>query len=213
MKMLTILVSKAMLHVSEQALTETKKEAEGCMATCRRLEISEKSAGDLVGSLEFVSAAIAKLTPGKGGEIKVEIPDTAVQAWRIAIGTWTRVQSKRDKGMVAKGLTTDFAKQSRAAQELINQLHDQLELDPVSIESFIPKKEEAGDDDGEEREALPDLGLNGEGSPADSRSRRGPKPAVSGKDRAAGEKDDDWDEGQPKATRTIAEKVRRERGK
>ncbi len=82
-----------------------------------------------------------------------------------------RVQSKRDKAATAKGLTTDFPKQRRAAQELMDQVHEQLSLDPVDLDTFV-KSEKAEEDDADSADEGLALGAV---TPADPRSRRGPR--------------------------------------
>lgn len=172
MKMLKVLVSKLGRHVTDSALTECVREAENAAATLTRLEISDKLPQALIGGLNHVEASLTKLTPDKNGDVKVEVPQASVDAWRIALGTWMRVQSKRDKGVTAKGMTTDFPKQRKAAQELLDQLHEQLQLEPVDLDTFVKKEEPDADEEGDGGDK--GLGLGSE-TPADPRSRRGPR--------------------------------------
>lgn len=207
--------SKQQRALSIAALAIALNETKNCMSTCRRLEVAEAPAESLLGSLQFVDAALGK-TSGGGqvdGPIDVTLTPMAGHAWRIALGTWIRQMSKRDKADRAKGMSTNLPELTSAAQGVLNQLNDQLSLPVADISAFIEKPAAEGEEDAGGRTfQAGERPLPLEETPSDPRGRRGPKPAEPAKAAPAKDGEKPWDEGQPAATKSIADKVRRERG-
>ncbi len=174
------------------ALDVAEKAAKDAMSAHRRLELPETAAEQLLGSLQYVRNALNKILPAQQGEERVDnLTPTAMKAWRIALATWIRVVTKRAEADKQKGLNTNLFELSKAAQGVLDQLHEQLSLPIVDIGAFVEVAAEEKEDDTSGVSPAPHRGkrtdrATAKTEPADPRSARGPKLVSSGRDRAAG---------------------------
>ena len=178
------------------ALDVGEKAAKDAMSAHRRLELSETAAEQLLGSLQYVRNALNKILPAQQGEERVDnLTPTAMKAWRIALATWIRVVTKRAEADKQKGLNTNLFELSKAAQGVLDQLHEQLSLPIVDIGAFVEVAAEEKEDDTGGTSPAPHRGKRDRATektePADPRSGRGPKLVRTGRDRAAGKEEAD----------------------
>jgi hypothetical protein len=163
-------------ELSAVAVDLGEKAANDATSALRRLELAGAStaAEGLAGSIRFVRDRLKAVLPAEQGEVTLDVTPSAAKAYRVALITWVRVITKRAEADKAKGLTTDAHQLTKAAQHVLDQLHDQLTLPVVDITSFVDAKDEEG-------EPLADVLAIDDApatSPAPHRGRRKPHPGA-----------------------------------
>ena len=181
-----ITTTPAQRDIIKIALLNQKKLASDLFSVLKRLGEHERLALKCQGLVEYLLDEFDKMNVGERDQKKWELMPDGAKMLRAAIGNWARVALLRSEAAAQLSLTTNVSKQETEAQQILNQLNDQLTLPLIDIGAYVeqmeakPEKEEKGD-----------IAADRDVQPAPHRGRRssaGSDPLVLGKGRKGGKK-------------------------
>lgn len=107
----------------------------------RRLGFAEREATEGLSTNTWLKSAFDQMAMDKGKKV-LELPSkTAAERLRYALINWTASAVKKDKGVHNLTLFTDIDKKTAAAQELVDQLSEQLSLEIENVQALAVRAE------------------------------------------------------------------------
>lgn len=196
-----ITLTPAARRITIAALAAHKALAQNAAAISKRLHVDESPLLTTIGANDYLKSILADIPTGENTVRTLEVPDLVVKTWRSVLSVWQKGVTLRSEQLTLLEVRPDRTAPEAEANKLLDQLNEKLGeprlgLEALTVESYTkPNKADV-------KEAAVDAGLV---PPVVIKAPETPlKPDVearSGKDAAAGEKDDDgWDEGPPPAT-------------
>lgn len=162
-----VTTTPAQRDIVKIALANQKKLALDGYSILKRLGKSERPALEAQGIIEFLLDSFDKMNIGERDNKKWDLPHhDAAKMLRSALGNWARQALQRSEAAAQLSLTTNVNKAEAEAQNLLNQLNDQLSLPLLDINAFVDQVEEKPDKE------KPDIAADRDVSPAPHRGRR-----------------------------------------
>lgn len=150
MKLLTNFTQREIAGV---ALINQKKLAIDGLSILKRLGKSEGPALEAQGQVEYLIDQLTGINIGERDVKEWEITNSTAPQLRCALANWARQALKKSESAAQLKLTTDISKQEKAAQQLLDQLNEQLSLPMQKIDDLVEeldgKKADEEDDEGE----------------------------------------------------------------
>lgn len=204
-----IILSQQQRQITAAALGEHKTLAQGVAANSKRLHIDDKPALGSIGANDYLAGILANIPSGQSGEVEVDVPLAVIHAWRSMLSLWAKAVNRRSDQLELLTVTANRKMQDTAANALLAQLQDRLDLPQLALEALVTQDnekankadvKEAAASDREFAEATDHAPHRGRGAKAGGKTQPVVSRGVSGKDASAGEREDDrdpWDQGAP----------------
>jgi hypothetical protein len=181
-----LLTTAAQRDIIKVALVNQKKLANDLFSVLKRLGKSERPALEAQGVVEHLLDEFEKMNIGERDQKKWDLMPEGAKMLRAALGNWARQALARSEAAAQLSLTTNVSKQETEAQQLLNQLNDQLSLPLLDINAYVEQIEERP----EAKEPI-DIATDRDVQPAPHRGRRssaGSDPLVLDKSKKGGRK-------------------------
>lgn len=133
-----IVVSRVAREITLAALARHKALAQSAAATCTRLLLDESVTLPALGANEFLRAKLTEHNlPNPDLKMEVEATLEVAKHWRAALGIWAKDALKRSEQCELLTIVTDVHKQEKVAQQLLDQLQEQLGLALIDLEDLV----------------------------------------------------------------------------
>src|ERR1017187_959978 len=119
------------------ALVNQKKLALDCYSLLKRLGKSEAPALEAQGVVEYLLDNFDKMNIGERDNKRWELAHNGCEQLRAALGNWARQALARSEAAAQLTLVTNVTKAEAEAQQLLNQLNDQLSLPLIDINALV----------------------------------------------------------------------------
>jgi hypothetical protein len=162
-----LLTTAAQRDIIKVALVNQKKLANDLFSVLKRLGESERPALKAQGIVEYLIDEFEKMNVGERDQKKWDLQPDGAKMLRAALGNWARQALARSEAAAQLSLTTNVSKQETEAQQLLNQLNDQLSLPLIDIGAYVEQMEEKP----EAKEPV-DMATDRDVQPAPHRGRR-----------------------------------------
>lgn len=152
-RMLTIKTTRQQREIMPVALDIAKKLAQDTASALSRLNVPNRKPTEIIGNLAHIRGEFDKVLPAQEGTVKIEIDAGSALVAKTALGLWASMVLKRDKADQLVMLKTNVSEVHKEAQDLLNQLNEQLSLDFEDIRELDSKDrsedDEAAEEDGD----------------------------------------------------------------
>ena len=162
-----VATSRVQRELSAVAVDVGEKAAKDAASALQRLELSKSAADSLCGAIAYVRDRLKEILPAQQGVENIDMTPASAKAYRVCLITWIRVITKRAEADKQKGIETNAHALTTSAQNVLDQLHEQLSLPVVDITSFVEAEKTDENGDGQ-----PPLELDSSVQPAPHRGKR-----------------------------------------
>jgi hypothetical protein len=123
------------------ALTHQKKLAQDGISMLKRLGKGEGPALEASGAVEYLQDEFARMNIGERDVKNWDITRVGALQLKAALLNWARQALARSESAAQLTLTTNVTAQEKSAQDLLDQLHDQLSLPLIGFSELIEQQD------------------------------------------------------------------------